>query len=885
MGNEGQYPPLPQQGSAPEHQQQSYYGWQYDEPDQLDLPAPVPPPTPAAPPQPLLPGPGMAPAPSTPAQSQFRPLRTYGLPSGPLPVPPTQPPTYGLPSGPLPAPPGSLAQPQQQVPGLPSGPLPVPPAYGLPSGPLSVPPAQPPTYGLSSGPLPVPPAQLQMPQQYQEPLLDMGSSLGYGQGMEYQYFNAPQPSQPLPVLRQTRLQQLRSERMRRQQGGQRDQTNTMQGGQSAKPASLFAQLFSAPATPSPPAAPVPPVSQSLWGAQPPELPPLMSRSIEDMPTTPIAPRGPSGRLSLPSKRLPAIAPGTNGAATSMPGQRQDTGKIQKATMARATMILTGSFVVGRILGLLRTSLFAYIFGTSLTSDAYLQAFLIPDLIFNVVAGGALSSAFIPVFSQYMTGENDPKTAWRVASSALNLALAIMCLLALLAILLAPWVVPLYNPGVSASEMSLIVSLTRIMLLQSIIMGGGVIINSVLYARQNFLLPAIGTVMYNVGLIVGLLPGFVLTFFGRTDAFLSFSVYAATAGVILGAIFQVGVQIPGVILEKMRYTPAFDWRHPGVIQIGRQMLPRVLNAAMLYFSTFVDRGLILLLVVGALADQQQGLITQYYQAFQMVLLPLGIFGMAISTAAFPTMVENVTLGRLDRVRAIIEDTLRSILFMSIPSSIGLIVLGLPIIQVLLEHGAFGLDSATATSVPLAFFALGLAGLACVEILTRSFYAFRDSKTPVIVSVAQFVLKILLSLILLQVVRALQWGLSWGLGALAFSTSVAVLLEAAVLLYLLQKKIGMLGLRKLADFAGRVLLASLAMGLALLALRFLLDAVLLTTAAQSLGVLGTILAILKLAFELVIGMLVYIWATRQFGIEDFWKQGPVRRVLQRFKLSWI
>jgi putative peptidoglycan lipid II flippase len=764
------------------------------------------------------------------------------------------------------------------------------PTYSPLSGSLPVPPVsqsgmQPPFSGLLSGPLPVPPAQSQVPQQYREPLLDMGSSLGYGQGMEYQYFNAPQPSQPMPVLRQTRLQQLRAERMRRQQGGQRDQTNTMQGGQSAKPASLFAQLFSAPATPPPPAAPVPPVSQSLWGAQPPEPPPLMSRSIEDMPTTPIAPRGPSGRLSLPSKRLPAIAPSTNGTATSMPGQRQDTGKIQKAAMARATMILTGSFVVGRVLGLLRTSLFAYIFGTSLTSDAYLQAFLIPDLIFNVVAGGALSSAFIPVFSQYMTGENDPRTAWRVASSALNLALAIMCLLALLAILLAPWLVPLYNPGVPASEMGLIVSLTRIMLLQSVIMGGGVIINSVLYARQNFFLPAIGTVMYNVGLIVGLLPGFVLTFFGRTDAFLSFSVYAATVGVILGAIFQVGVQIPGVILEKMRYTPAFDWRHPGVIQIGRQMLPRVLNAAMLYFSTFVDRGLILLLVVGALADQQQGLITQYYQAFQLVLLPLGIFGMAISTAAFPTMVENVTLGRLDRVRAIIEDTLRSILFMSIPSSVGLIVLGLPIIQVLLEHGAFGLDSATATSVPLAFFALGLAGLACVEILTRSFYALRDSKTPVIVSVAQFVLKILLSLILLQVVRALQWGLSWGLGALAFSTSVAVLLEAAVLLYLLQKKIGMLGLRKLADFAGRVLLASLAMGLALLALRFLLDAVLLTTAAQSLGVLGTILAIVKLAFELVIGMLVYIWATRQFGIEDFWKQGPVRRVLQRFKLSWV
>ncbi|MGH2479851.1 MAG: murein biosynthesis integral membrane protein MurJ, partial [Ktedonobacteraceae bacterium] len=500
-----------------------------------------------------------------------------------------------------------------------------------------------------------------------------------------------------------------------------------------------------------------------------------------------------------------------------PLEEQDTGSMQKMRMARATMILTGSFIVGRILGLLRTSIFAFVFGTTITSDAYLQAFLIPDLIFNVVAGGALSSAFIPVFTHYMLGEKDEKGAWHVASSALNLALAIMCCLALLAIILAPQLVPLYNQRVPAAELSLIITLTRIMLVQSIIMGGGVILNSVLYSRQNFMLPAIGTVLYNVGLIVGLLPGFFLVFFGRSEAHLSFAVYAATIGVVLGAILQVGIQIPGIIKERMRYSFAFDWKHPGVRQIGRQMLPRVLNAAMLYFSTFVDRGLILLLAAGVFLvnkQDQQGLVTQYYQALQLVLLPLGIFGMAISTAAFPTMAENVTLGRLDRVRAIIEDTLRTILFLSIPASVGLIVLGLPIIQVLLQHGAFGLASATATSVPLAFFAFGLAGLAAVEILTRSFYAFRDSKTPVLVSVAQFILKILLSLMLLNLVK---WGPSWSLGMLAFSTSVASLLEAAVLLWLLQKKLGMLRLRQLANFSGRVLLAALAMGVGVLLLR--------------------------------------------------------------------
>ncbi len=574
--------------------------------------------------------------------------------------------------------------------------------------------------------------------------------------------------------------------------------------------------------------------------------------------------------------------------------------IQKARIGRASMILSGAFIASRILGLLRTSIFAYVFGTSITSDAFLQAFLVPDLIFNIVAGGALSSAFIPVFTHYMIGERDEKTAWHVASAALNLAIAIMLVLALLAIIFAPWLVPLYNPGVPQVELNLIISLSRIMFLQSIVLGGGVIITSILNSKQNFLQPAIGTVVYNVGLILGLIPGIFITahistaHLTATQASATFlahqttAVYFATWGVVLGALLQVGVQIPGIIKVGMRYKPTLDYHHPGVIQIGRQMVPRIVNAAMLYVSIFVDRGLILIMVAGLPLIEQNGHITQYYQALQLVLLPLGIFGMAISTAAFPTMAENVTRGRLDRVRTIIQDTLRSILFMSIPSSVGLIVLGLPIIQVLLQHGAYSLDSAESTSVPLAFFAFGLAGLACVEILTRSFYAMRDSKTPVIISIAQFGLKIALSLIFLSIIfnQPTFLGISWGLGALALSTSLAGLLEAAVLLWLLQKRIGGLELRELGKFAGRVLLASLAMGAALLILRFILDHLLVTTSpGQTLGGLGTLVALIKLLIELAVGLIVYVRATRMLGIEEFWNQGPIKRVLERLRLSWI
>ena len=713
----------------------------------------------------------------------------------------------------------------------------------------------------------------QIPQQYHQPVQDMGTSLGYGQGMEYQYVNTPQPSQPLPQLRQARLQQLREDRMRRQQRRMKSDSP-----------SFFARITSRqPSNLMPPSNVN--TSVSAWNQQHVSQPSTRALMPPGLPISPaeVSPVPPS-RLPPTIQRSPFGVPDTmDDKRPSASESAQDTGMLQKARIGRATLILTGSFIASRILGLLRNSLFAYVFGASSTSDAFWQAFLVPDLIFTVIAGGALSSAFIPVFTQYIIGDHDEKTAWHITSSLLNLIVAIMTVLALLLFILEPWIAPLYNPGLSQSnpqELSLIISLSRIMLLQSVIMGGGVIITSVLFAKQNFLRPAIGTVLYNVGLIAGLIPGLFITLH-RTPTSLTLAAYLATFGVVFGAILMVGIQVPSVIKAGMVYTFSFDWRHPAVIQIARQMVPRAFNSAMLYFSIFVDRALILLMAA-AVGQNAGGSITQYYQAFLLISLPLGVFGMAVSTAAFPTLAENVTLGRMDRFRNIIQDTLRTILFLSLPSSIGLIVLGLPIIQVLLEHGAYSLDSALSTTVPLAFFAFGLIGFSMVEILTRSFYALRDTKTPVTVSIVQFIFKIALSIILIQ---AYRWGLKWGLGGLALSTAIAANLEAFALLWLLQDYVEGFEIRKLVIFAGRVILAALAMGFALLILRFVLDHIFVTTSDQRLGFGGTLLAIIKLSIELAVGLIVYIRATRLLGIEDFWKQGPIKRVLERLRLSWI
>lgn len=632
---------------------------------------------------------------------------------------------------------------------------------------------------------------------------DVGASLGYGQGTEYAYLDASQPSQAIPVLRQLTGQHVRI-------------------------------------------------------------------------------------------RQPEIV------------SRQDSGAMQRVQIGRDALILTVAFVASSILGLLRGSLFTAVFGgSSAIFDAYNQAFLVPNLIFTMVAGGALSSAFIPVFKTYITGERDAKTAWHVTSSALNLATALLIVLALLMMIFARQIVPLYNHGVSAGELDLIISLTRIMLLQPIIMGAGVIITAVLNAHQRFLLYALGTVIYNVGIIGGFLIGVALAaaqhLHPGADTFRTIVVYAATCGVVLGALLQVGIQLPGLARVGMRYTFSFDWRHVGVQKIGKQMVPRIINAAMLNVSTAVDRNLILFLVI-VVGSAVNGLISQYLLAFTLVLLPISIFGGTIATAAYPSLAENVVNGRMDRVRQTIGETLRSILFLSIPSSIGLIVLSVPIIQVLYEHGAFTLDNAQSMAVPLSCFALGLAALASVEMLTRSFYALQDSATPVIVSVAQFIFKIALSLLLLNpAIVLVQAGMAamgtslntaglegaWGMGALALSTSIAGSLEALVLLWLLHQRIGGLQLRSLALFVGRVCLAVFSMTVILLGSRWFLDLVLVTNGNgnQSLRLSGILFALIKLLIELAVGVFVYLKVARFLKIMDTEELRPVRRLLLRLRLGWI
>jgi putative peptidoglycan lipid II flippase len=541
--------------------------------------------------------------------------------------------------------------------------------------------------------------------------------------------------------------------------------------------------------------------------------------------------------------------------------------MRVGNLMRATAIVTGALLVSRVLGLLRTSLFAYTFGANLQADAFTNAFTLPDTIFNIVAGGALASAFIPVFTGFLIEKRDKDAAWKLASSALNLSILALTIFAALAFVFADPFLRLTLPSLFDCKVSapicqegpLVVNLTRVMLLQPIFLGGATIAIAILQARQHFLLPAIGQVIYTVSLIGGIIATLVDNkshMFGG-----NLGIYGPAWGVVAGAALQFVIQIPGLRAASMRYRPTFDIFNPGVREMFRLMAPRIFNAALLYVSVFVNRDLL-----GILG--KTGITYGYVTAFTLVMLPIGVFGMAVSQAAFPTLAALVAAGEWNRLRSTIMRTIKGVTWLALPSSLIMIVLATPLTTLFLDHGSFVPSTVPLISQPLIFFSIGLLGLSLVEILVRSFYALHDSRTAVEVSVLQFLFVIGLSIILLQ---------PMGASGLALATALGSLGEAVVLLLLLRPRLGGLNLRELGGFTLNVVAASVVAALAaLLAYRVGL----LVLPVQSTSTAETLKELARVSASLLVGLGFYLGFSRFLRTDDVISLGSIaRRVFKR------
>jgi putative peptidoglycan lipid II flippase len=455
---------------------------------------------------------------------------------------------------------------------------------------------------------------------------------------------------------------------------------------------------------------------------------------------------------------------------------------------RAATLVMALFMLSRVTGLVREMVIGARFGTSAELDAYLAAFRVPDLLFQLVAGGALGSAFIPVFTGCLT-RRDLRGAWRLFSAVTNLVLLIMTGLAAVVAVAAPLLVrTLLAPGFTPAQQALTVSLMRWMLISTIVFGVSGIMMGVLNSFQHFLLPALSPVLYNLSIIAG------AWFLGP-----EIGVYGLVIGVVVGAFLHLDAQIIGVWWRRARYRLILGLSDANVREVGRLMGPRVLGLAAVQLNFWINT-----LLASSLSA---GSISALNYAWLLMLLPQGIVAQAVATAAFPTFAALEARGRLVELRTIVSQTLRAVLFLAIPAAVGLFVWRTPLVRMLLERGEFTATSTDLTAYALAFYAFGLVGHSLVEIAARAFYALHDTRTPVLITFGGVGLNILLSLLLLSPL---------GFGGLAAANTLATLVEMALMVWLLAHRLGGLEWPQLRRTAARSALAAAAMALPLLAL---------------------------------------------------------------------
>lgn len=449
--------------------------------------------------------------------------------------------------------------------------------------------------------------------------------------------------------------------------------------------------------------------------------------------------------------------------TDAPSSPAPSGRSQ---VLHAAQIVSVAFILSRLLGFLRDIVIANAFGaTEVAINAYRLANRFPETLFYIVAGGALSSAFIPVFSGYFARDDAPG-GWRLFSIVLNLVLVVLMITgAIVAIFAEPFLL-IYLPDLAEEPalMAETVVLLRILLLSTVIFGASGIVMAALNARQHFLLPALAPSIYNVGIIAGALV-----------APLGFGVRALAWGAVAGAAGHLLVQLPGLRRHRAVYSPALSLRYPGVRQVLRLMVPRMLGLSFSQINNLLVPVLTQSLFVVAALDY----------AWRIVLMPHGILGQAIGIAAFPTFATLAAQMDLPQMRRILVETLRLILFLALPTTALLMALSTPLVTLAFERGAFSTADTELVAWALLWYAPGLVGLAGLEVVSRAFYALEDTVTPVLAGAAQLAVMVALALFFS---RWLFPRLGWeGTGGLALGISLSNLLETTFLLWLLRRRL--------------------------------------------------------------------------------------------------
>jgi putative peptidoglycan lipid II flippase len=469
----------------------------------------------------------------------------------------------------------------------------------------------------------------------------------------------------------------------------------------------------------------------------------------------------------------------------------ESGGSVRAVVGRAALVILAGTLTARVLGLVRDIAAAYFFGAAAETDAFFLAYKVPYLL-AVVVSGALTAAFIPLFSSRLaTGRKDDALALFVNMG--KVACIVLIALTVILEVLAPWIIPLVGFGFSPATKELAVFLFRILMMGFVFAGLAALVTSMLNSLRRFaaaaFAPALATVATLLVLVAFAVP---------------LGIAALAIATVVGWVVGLAVVLLGIRDQPVHYRAPIQWRDPAVREAAGMVWPVLIGSAVGAVAIFSNQIMASLLAVGSVSSLSY--------ADKLYQVPLGIFVTGITVPIFPLLSEQVAAKAPERVKATLSFALRLMAFMLIPCMVVFILLRFAIIGLIFEHGKFTAADTSRTAWPLLFMVLGLYSYAGRDTLTRVFYAYHDMRTPVKISVAAMALNIGFSYLFMQFL---------GVGGLALGTTIAFSINFLVLLYLLRRKIGPIGLNKLAGSFARVAVAAVAMGVVVWAVDLVLS----------------------------------------------------------------
>lgn len=500
-------------------------------------------------------------------------------------------------------------------------------------------------------------------------------------------------------------------------------------------------------------------------------------------------------------------------------------------IAGAATVISAATSLSRVLGYARDAAIAYVFGAGLHADAFFMAFRISNLLRRLVGEGALTSSFVPIFTEEKNSRSVDSTR-ELASSVFTLFAVILTAITALGMLFSEEIVSVMAPGFAADpeKFALTVSLTRFLFPYMVFVGLMAIAMGVLNSYRHFAAPALAPVFFNLAIIASIFA---------VAPFLVSPVYSLVIGVLAGGVLQLFMQAP--FLSKFGMLPKLSFRFsdPAIKKIFLLMAPATFGIGIYQLNIFVT--------MWFSSRLPEGAVSYLYYAGRLMELPLGIFAVSVTTAVLPSLSEQVAKKEWDGVKSSLSFAIRLVNFVTIPATIGLLVLSVPIVDVLFRRGEFSSVDAAGTSSALYWYALGLVPIAVSRILTSVFYSMKDTATPVWVAFVAFVANAAFCVILVG---------PMGHNGLALATTLASAVNCAILLVLLKKRLGRFGGREVVFSGLKSLGASAAMGLAVLFIVLQFGS----------GLSGDGARAVLVAVCLAFGLVTYITASRLLGITE-------------------